>query len=72
MSLVNQGKISIFPGDLRLFPGPGPFFPGVLAQSQETLMVAHHELEEAWAKWKIDPVARPGRCISGKSWAIDG
>ena len=28
MSLVNQGKISIFPGDLRLFPGPGPFFPG--------------------------------------------
>lgn len=22
----------------------------------ETLMVAHHELEEAWAKWKVDPV----------------
>eukprot|EP00913_Durusdinium_trenchii_P019824 g18634.t1 len=21
----------------------------------ETLMVAHHELEEAWAKWKVDP-----------------
>eukprot|EP00438_Fugacium_kawagutii_P033215 Skav219768 [mRNA] locus=scaffold4956:207418:209409:- [translate_table: standard] len=26
-----------------------------LAAPQETLMVAHHELEEAWSKWKIDP-----------------
>ena len=28
-------------------------------------MVAHHELEEAWAKWKVDPAPWQKRFASG-------